>query len=305
MYWLNYHHLYYFRIIALEGSISKASIKLRLGQPTLSTQLKQFEETIGHSLFERKNKRLYLNESGKKVLEYANEIFRLGEEMIQVLEDHTSINEVPLVIGALDSVPKNIVGKLVEFALTKKHCSIEVREDKGEQLFHELHQHKLDLVLTNYPPPINAHSESKTIFKKIAFSDIIICGTEKFKHLRKNFPDSLNQSPFIMPTTHSQLRHDIDNFFHNNQIEVKTVANAQDTTLMSCLCLAGLGLIAISRLEAKEFLDDKRMITIGSIPNLQEDIWLSSSQRKIENPLAKIIMNQFEIFSSIENASHH
>jgi len=40
MQWLNYHHLYYFRAIATEGGIAKAAEKLRLGQPTLSTQLK-------------------------------------------------------------------------------------------------------------------------------------------------------------------------------------------------------------------------------------------------------------------------
>ena len=38
---LNYHHLYYFFVIAKEGSIAKACEKLFLAQPTLSTQLKQ------------------------------------------------------------------------------------------------------------------------------------------------------------------------------------------------------------------------------------------------------------------------
>ena len=41
--WLNYHHLYYFYVIATEGGVTEASRKLRLAQSTLSSQLKQFE----------------------------------------------------------------------------------------------------------------------------------------------------------------------------------------------------------------------------------------------------------------------
>jgi LysR family transcriptional activator of nhaA len=35
--WINYHHLLYFKMIAMEGGIAGAAKKLRLGQPTLST----------------------------------------------------------------------------------------------------------------------------------------------------------------------------------------------------------------------------------------------------------------------------
>ena len=58
--WINYHHLYYFKAIAEKGSVSKAASKLRLGQPTLSAQLRQFEEALGVQLFERQHKKLIL-----------------------------------------------------------------------------------------------------------------------------------------------------------------------------------------------------------------------------------------------------
>ena len=49
--WINYHHLFYFKAIAEEGTVSKAAEKLRLGQPTLSAQLKQLEDNLGVQLF--------------------------------------------------------------------------------------------------------------------------------------------------------------------------------------------------------------------------------------------------------------
>ncbi len=92
--WINYHHLYYFKTIAEEESVSKAAHKLRLGQPTLSAQLKQFEEQLGVQLFERKHKKLLLTEQGRIALDYAQNIFRLGGEMFEVLNDHITPTRV-------------------------------------------------------------------------------------------------------------------------------------------------------------------------------------------------------------------
>ena len=85
--WINYHHLYYFMTIAEMNSISRAAEKLLIGQPTLSAQLKQFEEQLGVLLFERQHKKLILTEHGKLALEYARNIFKMGGEMYEALHD--------------------------------------------------------------------------------------------------------------------------------------------------------------------------------------------------------------------------
>ena len=79
--WINYHHLYYFKTIAEEGTVSRAAEKLRLGQPTLSAQLKQFEDQLDVQLFERVNKRLVLTEHGRIALDYAKNILDLRGKM--------------------------------------------------------------------------------------------------------------------------------------------------------------------------------------------------------------------------------
>jgi LysR family transcriptional activator of nhaA len=39
MKWLNYNHLYYFWIVAREGSIARAAEELLVSQPTISIQI--------------------------------------------------------------------------------------------------------------------------------------------------------------------------------------------------------------------------------------------------------------------------
>ena len=110
--WLNYHHLYYFYVIATEGGVTEASRKLRLAQSTLSSQLKQFEEVIGYHLFERKKKKLFLTDIGKRVFDYAHEIFSLGEELKHSLGNLKDSMSLTLKIGVMDSIPKKFVVNL-------------------------------------------------------------------------------------------------------------------------------------------------------------------------------------------------
>ena len=74
MEWLNYHHLFYFWTVAREGGVSKAAEHLRLAQPTVSAQIKQFERALGETLLERQGRRVVLTEAGRIVFRYADDI---------------------------------------------------------------------------------------------------------------------------------------------------------------------------------------------------------------------------------------
>jgi hypothetical protein len=56
--------------------VAWAARSWRLGQPTLSVQMKKFEDTLGHDLFDRSKRQLQLSDAGRKVFEYAKEIFQ-------------------------------------------------------------------------------------------------------------------------------------------------------------------------------------------------------------------------------------
>lgn len=75
-------HLYYFKAIAQSESLTKAARKLYISQPALSKSLSNLEKELGQSLFDRIGGRLYLNENGKILLQYANEM----DELFQKIE---------------------------------------------------------------------------------------------------------------------------------------------------------------------------------------------------------------------------
>lgn len=293
MQWLNYHHLFYFRTIATEGSIARAAEKLHLGQPTLSAQLKQLEEMVGKPLFERRNRRLVLTDSGRAALDYANEIFRLGGEMLEVLKDQTAENQTHLQIGALDGVPKEILSAIVLNAYKAGPCTISILEGKGDELLRELHAHRLDLIVSNYP--FHAMEDTQVFSKSVAKLPVSVYGAAKFKALKKDFPKSLDKMPFVLPTVHSKLRHDLDHYFRTQGIQISPVAETQDTSLQKLLASQSIGLAPFSEGDGGK---DRDLIRLGRLRGVHEEVWLVSAQRKLENPIAAKLIKTFSLYGA-------
>ncbi len=278
-------------MIASEGGIARAAEKLGLGQPTLSSQLKQLEDMVGRPLFERRNRKLVLTEAGKAALDYANEIFKLGDEMLEVLKDRTPENQPHLQIGSLDSVPKKVILSIVMAAYKISQCSVSILEGKGDELLRELRAHRIDLLVSNYPS--QAIEESQVYSKSVARLPVSVYGALKFKNLKKNFPTSLDGKPFVFPTVHSKLRHDLNHYFKLRNIKALSVAETQDTSLQKLLAEHGVGLAPFSEADEKK---EPHLVRIGRLEDVFEEIWLISAQRKIENPIAAQLMNSFSLY---------
>lgn len=291
--WINYHHLFYFKTIAEEGTVSKAAVKLKLGQPTLSAQLKQFEDTLGVQLFERHHKKLILTEQGKVALDYAKNIFRMGSEMFEVLHDRLKPFKPSLHLGALDSVPKQIVLQLVKQAFKISPCQITLSEGKPDELLRELVSHKMDLMVTNFLP---AGTDGKGLYpKSIAKKNVGFFGAPKFKALRKGFPKSISGQPMILPTYDSRLRQDLDHWAKLNKIELNIIVESQDISIKKLMAISELGIIPTAAHTVTGQILRGELIEIGQLQGVYEELFLLTAHRKIENSIASKLRDSFTV----------
>lgn len=288
MKWLNYHHLIYFREIANEGSISKASEKLLIGQPALSAQLKQLEDQLEIELFERKNRKLILTDAGKVALKYANEIGQLGQELLQVIADKSYSNKTPFRLGALDSVPKQIVWEIAQKARSYGDCFVSIVEGDQEELTAELLSRNIDCFVSNYSGDISKDKNMNS--KSFVKAPVSIYGSKQFLSCKNNFPKSLNGVPMILPTHHSKLRHDLDYFLDSKKIKILSELETQDTALMKIFAAQGAGLAALPDIAALDQVRNNTLYKIGTLPNIKEEYWIISSKRTIDNPIASKLM---------------
>ncbi len=178
MEWLNYHHLFYFWTVAREGTVSAASRKLRLAQPTISGQLKELESALGVALFHRRGGRLALTDTGSHVLRYATEIFSLGRELQESLAGGNQARGQRLVVGIADVVPKLIAHRLLEPALRSDPAlRLECYEDRHERLLAELALYELDTVLSD--TPVGPHSNFRAHSHLLGESAVSLFATAK------------------------------------------------------------------------------------------------------------------------------
>lgn len=291
--WINYHHLFYFKTIAEEGTVSKAAAKLRIGQPTLSAQLKQFEDAIGVQLFERQHKKLILTEQGVVALDYSKNIFKMGSEMYEVLHDRIRPLRPSLHIGSLDSIPKQIVLQLVKQAYKISPCQITLSEGSSDQLLRELSTHRMDLMVSNFLP---TGTDAKGLFPKmITKKNVAFYADPKFKYLRKDFPKSLSGQPMILPTYDSKLRSDIDHWAKVHEVELNIVAEGQDIATKKLMAIEGLGIIPTATHTVTRQVLSGELMEIGRLQGVHEELFLISAQRKLANAIAAKLMSSFTV----------
>lgn len=287
--WLNYHHLNYFWTVVREGSVSAASRKLRLAQPTVSGQLKALEEALGVQLFHRRGTRLVLTDAGGHVYRYADEIFTLGRELQESLGGGFAAPRSRLVVGVADVIPKMIVQKLVDPALRlDEHMRFTCYEDRHETLLSELALYRLDVVLTDGPVSTTSNVRG--------YSHLLgECGVTLFakpstaEKLRKDFPRSLDGAPFLLPIEQTSLRRGLTRWFDAHGVRPRIRAELQDSALISALGLAGEGVFAAPSLIEDQVRIQQRVEVVARLKDVRERFYAITVERRIVHPAVRAI----------------
>lgn len=107
-------HLHYFKILAEELHYRKASEKLFISQSALSQQIKQLEQILGQSLFDRTNKRVVLNEAGKVFYLDTIQVIQRMQSAINNLALLKKGNTGQLGISFVASAMQSILPKLLK-----------------------------------------------------------------------------------------------------------------------------------------------------------------------------------------------
>ena len=282
--WLNYHHLFYFWVIAREGSIKQACEVLTLSQPALSTQLRALEDAIGEKLFSRAGRKLVLTDVGKMVYRYADEIFSLGRELTSTLKGYGTQRPIRLVVGIAEVVPKMVAYKLLKVVYKQfEHMKIVCWEGRLERLLGELALHTLDIVLTDTPVPTGVSIEAHSHL--LGESGVTLFGPERLaSHYRRKFPQSLDGAPFLLPTSNAILRRSLDDWFRKHNIEPLIVGEFEDGATMKAFGQEGHGLFPGSSVVESEIARQYQVHKVGQIPELRERFYGITVERRLKHP---------------------
>jgi LysR family transcriptional activator of nhaA len=287
---LNYHHLHCFWTIAEQGSISRAAKQLHVSHSTLSVQLRALEETLGRPLFERRGRGLVITPFGDEVRAYAQDIFRIGRELLDV-STRGSGGRVTVRVGALATLPRTITCRLLEPALDAGTFTIDVQHGPFDRVLEELAAGRIHVVLADQSPPqgsalrLHAHLLGETEL-------LLFAAPSLADRLTGRFPRSLQGVPMLLPRPGSLLRRSIDAWLGMHDIRVQVVGEIDDAGTLRAFGMRGRGVFPVRAALASEVADLGGARRIGRLEGLSERYLAITRERTIRHPAIAAIVER-------------
>ncbi len=150
MHGLNLRSLEIFRTVAVEGSITKAAMKLNRVQSNISTRIKQLEQHLKKNLFLRQNRGLTLTPDGHLLLSYAERLLQLSMEACEALNEGK-----PSGVFRIGTMESTAAARLPEI-LSRYHqlypdVEIELETDTAGGLMDRLLNYDIEIAFTAEP----------------------------------------------------------------------------------------------------------------------------------------------------------
>lgn len=284
MNWLNYQHLLYFWVVAKEGGLVPAGKVLQLSHPTLSAQIHALEERLGEKLFNRAGRRLVLTDVGRLTLRYAEEIFGLGNELVDAVQGKKTGKLLRFDVGVVDVLPKLLVRSLLQPALgLAEPVRLVCHEGRFDRLLASLAEHTLDLVLADSPVPSGSAVRAHTHL-------LGECGVGLFATpalalaYRDGFPASVNGAPFLLPAESLTLRRSLNVWFEKHDVVPRVIAEFEDSALLKVFGADGIGVFPAPLAVASDVQERYRVEPLGIAEGVVERFYAISAERRLKHP---------------------
>ena len=288
---LNYNHLFYFYVVATEGSITKASARLNLTPQTISGQISSFEAQIDINLFDRKGKALHLSEMGQLIYSYAEEVFQLGDEIKHILKRKQPDQWHTFTVGITNIIPKILVQQLLSPVLNmNERVRLICQEGDQNSLLADLSVNKIDCILTDQPLQLGSHV--KAYNHLLIESGFTFFAADKLANsANKKFPHCLSDLPWLMQSKKSAMRTRLSSWLEKNNISPNIVAEFEDSALMKTFGQAGLGIFSSPSIIEQYIVKNYDVKIIGRVEEIKDHYYIISPERRLKHPAILEIVN--------------
>lgn len=269
--------------------MARAAERLDVAVQTVSAQVRELEQSLGHALFKPAGRGIALTEAGQAAMVHADQIFQLGEQLVLAVRDAATEQGMRLAVGMSDGLPKLVVRHLLEPALQEPNVRLLCHDDEFDGLLGDLALHRLDVVLSDRPAPANPNLRLYSHHLGEAPIAWFVPAAMAGKGA-KRFPACLAQLPVLLPTGHAAIRARLDQWFERQGMRPRIAGEFEDSALLAAFGRSGMGAFPASRWMREELLKDPAVRLLGETPELVEHFYLISAERRIHHPLVQKLL---------------
>lgn len=201
-------HIKVFLSIAEEGNVTRAAERLGTAQPAVSRSLRELEEFIGCSLFERTSSGLVPTKAGERFWTHAHLALKTLDQGIFSAREGGDVEA--LTIGALPNLIRNVLPVAVA-QFKSQHPNVPVRIQTGTniQLLNALELGSIDLVIGRLAAPEVMQSLT---FETLWEEELIFAASpdHPLASLDRLDLDQINQFEVIIPEPGTTVRTELD-----------------------------------------------------------------------------------------------
>jgi LysR family transcriptional regulator, transcriptional activator of nhaA len=296
---LNYQHLLYFWSVVRTGSVTRAAAELSLSPPTVSAQLRTLEERLGEKLLEKSGRKLVPTEVGRVVFGFADQIFDVGRELLDALDQRPSQRPLRFNVGIDDVLPKEIAQRLLEPAMRMgQPVRISCREGTLDRLVGSLAMHELDVVLSD--APVSPSLSVRAYNHLLGSTGVCWMATPAIAtSLRRNFPRSLDGVPMLLPTDDTAIRRTLDQWLEQQDVRPVLVGEFEDYALLREFARAGHGFAPVPVVQEAQFRREYGFQRVGAARPVTAQFFAISLERRVRHPaVAAVVAGARELFAA-------
>lgn len=280
---LNYNHLRYFWAVAHDGGLTRAAERLHLSQSALSVQIQKLEHQIGHRLFERMGKKLVLTEAGQIALDYADTVFKTGDELMSTLKGRPIASRRILRVGALTTLSRNFQLAFLRPLVGRADVELIVRSGNVRDLLAQLEAHALDVVLSNSAAPRDARTSLRN--NLLNEQPVSLVGHPRVAGRKFRFPEDLATEPILLPSLDSDIRVAFDRVLELARIKPVILAEVDDMAMLRLLTRESAAVALVPPIVVRDELKAGILVEHCRIPEVTETFYAIVQQRRFPNPL--------------------
>lgn len=287
---LNYHHLRYFWIVARERSLTRAARLLNVSASSVSMQLRVLEAQLGAPLFSRTQKQLILTEAGKLAYDYAETIFRAGDELLDTFLS-TARPARTLRIGAVATLSRNFQMEFIRPALRDGDLELVLRSGNLQDLLARLQTYALDIVLST--EQVRSDAERRFNNHLIAEYPVSLVCARNLKIQRGRFPEFLRHVSLVLPGPQSTMREPFDALLEKAGVRPHLAAEVDDMAMLRLLAREGAGVTLVPPIAVQDELRSGELREICRVPKLRKAFYAVTLHRQFPNSLVRDLIRKF------------
>ena len=289
---LNYHHLYYFWRVANEGNLTRVARSLHVSQSALSSQIRALEDSADMTLFDRSGRSLNLTDAGRRVLEYANDIFARGEELESWFKRGGSPEEQPLRVGLISTLSRNFIDRLVLPSVRERGLRVTLEARTLDGLLHGLTSHQLDVALTN--GDVRGTDEQLWESQLLARQPISILGPAGGAP-SGDFPKGYEGRQWVLPTPDSEIRRGFEAFCSRRGYEPQILAESNDMPMLRLLARDSGALSVLPGVVVQDEVKRGVLQEYAVLPEVFESFYAITIRRRHASPTLKSLLDSFTV----------